>query len=396
MQILLSYILAGGILLFAFLLAMEIKKKNMHIWLWSYISTQNAKPQPGQPIHIMFAFCDHFEPRWGDASPQEEDHRVDRWCNEYPRLAAKHKDADGCYPKHSFFYPEEEYSPRHLEKIAKLCADGFGEIEIHIHHDNDTAEGLTATLRDFLKTLDQNHGAIPVDKDAGEYRFAFIHGNWALDNSRADGRWCGVNNELKVLRELGCYADFTLPSAPSDTQTAKINSLYYATGRDGQCKSHNTGVDVEVGKQGHGDLMIIQGPLRLNWRNRKFGLFPRIENSDIRRNSPPTLERINLWIKSAIQVKKQPNWIFVKIHTHGTQEGDMDTLLGEPTDQMFSYLETQFNDGDKYILHYVSAREMYNIVKAAEAGVSGSPNEFRDYVIPPPPLMDTPGNNSSD
>ena len=38
-------------------------------------------------------------------------------------------------------------------------------------------------------------------------RFGFIHGNWCLDNSRADGRWCGLNNELILLRELGCYAD---------------------------------------------------------------------------------------------------------------------------------------------------------------------------------------------
>ncbi len=396
MQNLIPYILTGGFLLFVFLLALEIKKKNMHIWLWSYMTTRNAKPQKDQPVHIMFAFCDHFEPRWGDATPEEEDFRVDRWCNEYPLVASKHQDADGCYPKHSFFYPEEEYSPRHLEKIANLCTDGFGEIEIHIHHDNDTAEGLTTTLSKFLKILDSNHGAVPKDKETGEYRFAFIHGNWALDNSRRDGLKCGVNNEFKVLRELGCYADYTLPSAPSDTQTAKINSIYYATGRDGKSKSHNTGVDVQVGRQPSGDLMIIQGPLRLNWRNRKFGLFPRIENSDIRRSSPPTKDRVNLWIKSAIQVKDQPNWIFIKIHTHGTQEGDMDTLLGEPLDEMFSYLESQYNDGEKYILHYVSAREMYNIAKAAEAGRSGSPNDFRDYVIPQPPLMSNSGNTSSD
>ena len=39
--------------------------------------------------------------------------------------------------------------------------------------------------------------------------------------SLPDGRWCGLNNELILLRDLGCYADFTLPSAPSrpsDTQ----------------------------------------------------------------------------------------------------------------------------------------------------------------------------------
>src|SRR5262249_39602993 len=35
-------------------------------------------------------------------------------------------------------------------------------------------------------------------------------------------------------------------------------------------------------------------------------------------------------------------------------------------------------------LHFVTAREAYNIVKAAEAGLSGNPNDYRDYEILPP------------
>ena len=29
--------------------------------------------------------------------------------------------------------------------------------------------------------------------------YAFVHGNWALDNSRPDGRWCGIDAELPRL-----------------------------------------------------------------------------------------------------------------------------------------------------------------------------------------------------
>ena len=36
------------------------------------------------------------------------------------------------------------------------------------------------------------------------------------------------------------------------------------------------------------------------------------------------------------------------------------------------------------MLHYVTTREAYNIAKAAEAGKSGNPNDYRDYIIPPP------------
>ena len=62
----------------------------------------------------------------------------------------------------------------------------------------------------------------------------------------------------------------------------------------------------------------------------------------------------------------------------------MDTLLGDPIKEMHRHLTTQYNDGRDYALHYVSAREMYNIIKAAEAGEEGNPNDFRDYLLPAP------------
>lgn len=65
----------------------------------------------------------------------------------------------------------------------------------------------------------------------------------------------------------------------------------------------------------------------------------------------------------------------------------MPTLLGEPVNQMFAYLEERYNDGERYRLHYVSTREMYNIAKAAEAGESGDPGQYRDFILAPPPVL---------
>lgn len=371
----------GGLVL----VALVLRSRNMHLWLLDYLFARR-RPVSGKPVHVLFCFVDHYEPMWGGADPQTEGMRVDRWVRDYPKLAARHADSQGRVPQHTFFYPEEEYRHEHLEKLARLCEDGFGEVEIHLHHDDDTAEGLRGKLSGFLEILDRDHGLVPRHED-GRYAWSFIHGNWALDNSRRDGRWCGVDNELAVLSDMGCYADFTLPSAPSDTQTAWVNRIYYAQGRDGQCKSHNRGEPVRVGGQPSGDLMMIQGPLMLNWKDRKLGLMPRIENSDIRRSMPPTPERVDLWVKAGITVEGRPDWLFIKIHTHGTQDGDMDTLLGEPADKMFSYLESRYNDGDNYQLHYVNAREMYNIARAAEDGREGNPGQWRDYVIARPPRL---------
>lgn len=368
----------------ALALVFAIRARNMHIWLGSYLRRPRRAPCTG-PVHVMFCFVDHFEPAWGGAGLDVQRARVTRWCRDYRAMAGRHRDADGVPPQHSFFYPEEEYREEHLDQLAQLCADGFGEIEVHLHHDNDTAENFCATIRRFNDVLHQRHGALSRDPDTGELRFAFIHGNWSLDNSRADGRWCGINNELILLHQLGCYADFTLPSAPSETQTSTINSIYYATDDPDRPKSHDRGELLHVGGKTSGDLLIVQGPLGLDWRRRRFGVIPRIENADVRRACPPTPQRVDAWVRTGIHVQGRPEWVFVKVHTHGTQERDMDTLLGAEMDAMHAHLETAFNDGEKYVLHYVTAREMVNIIKAAEAGHAGDPAAWRDFQLPPPP-----------
>lgn len=382
-QIFIALLLAG-LVAAGLVVVREFRKKNVQIWFGSYLAMR--KPQvPAGPVHVMFCFVDHFEPKWGRPAADVETKRVNAWCDRYRALASRHVDADGVHPQHCFFYPEEEYEVHHLNALQKLCEDGFGELEVHLHHDNDTADGLREKINRFGKILHERHGALPINKRTGRREFAFIHGNWALDNSRPDGRWCGVNNEIKVLAELGCYADMTLPSAPSDTQVAKINSIYYATGKDHACRGHETGVDVEVGKPASGDLMMIQGPLGFNLKSRKWGLIPRIENSDVRRDHLPSAARNQLWVDTHIHVKGKPEWVFIKVHTHGCQEMDMDALLGDPAEAMYADLEARFNDGKRHVLHYVSAREMYNIIKAAEEGQSGNPNAYRDYILQPPP-----------
>src|SRR3546814_2820171 len=89
-------------------------------------------------------------------------------------------------------------------------------------------------------------------------------------------------------------------------------------------------------------------------------------------------------LDAGIHVQGRPEWRFVKIHTHGAPESEAGVVLGPQVDAMFSYLEDRYNDGERYVLHYVTAREVHNIIKAAEAGHGGDPNDYRDFILPPP------------
>ena len=343
-----------------------LRQRNMQFWIGSYVASAFTRRSGSGPAvtHVYFCFADHFEPFWNRVDKTVARNRVNRWLDRYPALAAKHHDSDGRVPQHSFFYPEEEYEVEILEGLARLCRDGYGAVEVHLHHDNDSADNLRRTINRFKAILHDRHGLLRKNADTGEIEYCFIHGNWALDNSRPDGRWCGICNEISVLVETGCRVDMTMPSAPSDTQTRKINSIYFARGEPGRCKSHDRGRDVALGEWGSADeLLLVQGPLTLNWRNRKLGLIPRIEAGEISHDAPPSAQRVRLWGKCRIGLKNAPEHVFVKVHTHGAVDPTSEMLLGDGFDTLWTALEEQYRDGPGYCLHYVTAWEMYEKIR---------------------------------
>lgn len=323
----------------------------------------------------MLCVCDHFEP-FHDAGRIEALERVTRWEREFPPLSEANRDSTGQALRHTFFYPIEQYDAEALTGVARLCQATPSEAEIHLHHDNDTAEGLAAKLEEGKSRL-ASHGLLSTDA-AGAIRFGFVHGNWALDNSHPGGARCGVRNELRVLQEAGCYADFTMPSAPHVTQTTTINSIYYATPTD-RPKSHDHGCPARAGVANPEGFLLVQGPLGLNWRWRKWGLLPRIENGDLTPANPPTLNRLRLWLELSVHVLGRPEWLFVKLHTHGGTPRNMAMLLGEPMRRFHAALRDFATTQTGFQFHYVTARELVNIVHAAEAGKTGNPAAYRDF-----------------
>ena len=359
------------------------RRHGLSRWLIPYAlqSQKRRGPRREDEVHVLLCIADHYEPHNGGVSDAMARARVEQWSEEYPRLFGGFRDSDGQPPRHTFFYPIEQYDSVDLDALAELCRAGYGEVEVHLHHDDDTADGLRRKLLEAKAVLSGRHGLLSRRRGTGELVYGFVHGNWALDNSRPDGRWCGVNNELDVLRETGCYADFTLPSAPSPTQTRKINSIYYATDDPRRPKSHDWGIDVGTGPRPADALMLIQGPLVLNWRRRKWGLLPRIENGCLQGNQPPTIDRLDLWLEARVQVPTRPDWFFVKLHTHGAPEANQRVLLGEPMVEFHRALARRAEEDTAFHFHYVTAREMYNLARAAEAGWAGSVAEARDYEL---------------
>jgi hypothetical protein len=171
--------------------------KGLEKWLPGYLFSRKVGPPASGVTDIMLCICDHFEP-FHAATRDEALARMALWKREWPRLVNEFRDSDGVGPRHTFFYPIEQYDREILDLLAEICRMTGAEVEIHLHHDRDTAENLRKTL-ELGKARLREHGLLSVD-EMGSVRYGFVHGDWALDNSHPQGRHCGVINELSVLQ----------------------------------------------------------------------------------------------------------------------------------------------------------------------------------------------------
>ena len=357
-------------------------------WLPDFVWQLCARRRPDvYPVHLIIGVADHFEPAiqpeavtiYADRAEQER--RVEYWCRQYQAAVERWPDDDGRPFRHTYFYPAEQYDAALIDRLEKHCRAGWGEIEIQLHHGvtaPDNADNTRRAILEFRDALAVRGCLSQLDGD-GPPRYAFVHGNWALANS-AQGRFCGVDDEMQILSETGCYADFTLPSAPSSAQVSKINALYECGAPLDEPVPHRRGRDLQCGRPPKIFPLIIQGPLMLNLGRRKHGWpFPGVENGEMTSANPPTTERLRLWQEAAITVHGCPEWVFIKLHCHGMDPRDEQVMLGSPIQQFLRELVGRSQRQDKYLVHFVTAREMVNIALAACDGRSGNPGQYRDY-----------------
>ena len=286
-----------------------------------------------EPFHLYVAFCNHLSPFRGSVSQEIAEHRIVTWQREYTGFASEHRDSLGNQPVHTFFYDEADYNPRFIDVLYRMCKSGIADVEILLRHGQNTPFEFKRKVESFRDVLFHHHGLLR--QNGGAISFAFVHDHMSPCDSHQQSVLCDVNRKQFILKECGCYADFTFPCAP-DTQESESE-----------------------------DLLRIEGPLGTNWRNRRFCLFPRAETGEISARSRFTHHRARLWLDTAPQINGDTKNIFLKLHTYGAVDSTVRYLFGESgIHDLYGYLEKKSIDNSDFILHYVSAYEMYRKIQA--------------------------------
>lgn len=336
--------------------------RHAEIWLAPYLkdrlrkSTRFAKPK-----RAWVAITDHYEPLGQGASFETALRRVGLWREKWPRIADDApRDASGQRPQYSFFYPQEEYRRELLDDIAEMVRLGVGDVEVHLHHKDEKRDTFVQKVTDFCRCLTDDHGLLR--KKDGRTVFGFIHGNWALDNSLPGGALCGLNGEIALLRDLGCYADFTLPSVPSSAQGRVVNQIYWCTANpDNRPRSFDRGIEAQMGGGKQGDLLMITGPLGFRFGTR---LLPRVETGEIARYDMPTRSRARQWFHLAPRIGDD---VFIKLYAHGAPEKNLEPLLDSGLANLFRWVAEEA-DRQGIEVHWATAWQMY---QAADSLIHG-------------------------
>jgi hypothetical protein len=148
-------------------------------------------------------------------------------------------------------------------------------------------------------------------------------------------------------------------------------------------KSYARRLALSTLSDGSADVMIFQGPLvfALTWN--PAHLFFDLDDGNIHPSVPASRGRVDRWVAAGIHVPDRPDWIFVKVFSHGaSSDEDEDVTVGASFDTALSHLEQRYNDGREYVLHSITAREAYNLARAAADGAGRDPGPYFEQPIP--------------
>jgi hypothetical protein len=123
---------------------------------------------------------------------------------------------------------------------------------------------------------------------------------------------------------------------------------------------------------------MVQGPVLIDLARSLSSMKLIVETGAITRPNPASLHRLSLWKQARVHVQGRPDWLFIKLHCHSMEPAQKDAVIGDSFRKFLQELVSGAKERQES-LHFVTAREMTNILLAACDGRDGDPGQYRDY-----------------
>ncbi len=229
--------------------------------------------------------------------------------------------------------------------------------------DRRLQDKLEQTITDLA-----GHGV--VSAAVGRPAWAFIHGNWALANGRPDGRWCGVDDELALLHELGCYADFTFPERARPVPAVDRQPHLLPTRRRAPARLRLHGSPPRGRTRGPLACCSCKGLWRSRAASPTEGVGLRLETGALDAGDPADRGSTQD-VDRPVRPRRRAAGVDVREAAHPRSSGaEREHSARRPPMEAFHEALATLASRGPWRVHYVTAREMYNVARAAMDGMA--------------------------
>ena len=109
---------------------------------------------------------------------------------------------------------------------------------------------------------------------------------------------------------------------------------------------------------------------------------PRIDNAELSDRMRLTANRYARWRRNAVVVAGREDCLFIKLHCHGMDPKDADVMIGEGRRVFLEGLVREARRWSDH-LHFMTTRELVNVMLALCDGATGDPGRYRNYRLEP-------------
>lgn len=324
------------------------------------VPVANLTRGSNSPVHLYIALCDYFEPFCGDVSQEIAEHRVVTWCKEYSRIAMFHQDTCGKFPIHTLFFSEEDYNPQLLDILNRLYKRHLADIEMFLPLTFEPIDNFRRKVEEFRDVLFHHHGFLRKGDDE-KITYGFSHGFYSLYEHTTRTATSALSERIQILIDTGCFADFSYLTKKT---CKKIISNLNSSAQPQNTDSTQPLASVFPKEWTIKNLATIQDPAIFKWNPQISKIFPFFENGEISASKKFLPFRANLWLHNCIGINTDEQHLFLKLHTFGGQDQNIRYLLGENGLHLLWNFMEKLCTRHNFVLHYVSAWEMYRTINA--------------------------------
>jgi hypothetical protein len=205
-------------------------------------------PDPARPVHLYVCVADHFEPRWRRPSSTRSAAASPAGRRTTPRSPPPPRQLRPRPPAHALLPRWRSTAPSTSTPSFELVATR-GSSTSRCTCTTTTTPPTTSARPSWTspRSSTRSTGCLRRDPVTGQVPGPSSTATGRSTTRTPDGRFCGVDDELSVLLETGCYVDMTMPCVPSPAQGRVVNQIYYARSSPGRSRGHDRGREVRVG-----------------------------------------------------------------------------------------------------------------------------------------------------